>query len=116
MASGGVKRTTALVGYAVVPNAREVLCGLYTKTLSALQKLPKEAAYRRNTERIVQQRLQIVQSETHVPAIEDKIGCGQVEELIDQANRELELVGKMEEWRPWEQPIADPPPGQWSWP
>ena len=40
----------------------QVLSGLYTKTLSALQKLPKEAAYRRNTEQIVQQRLQIVQS------------------------------------------------------
>jgi NADH dehydrogenase (ubiquinone) 1 alpha subcomplex subunit 5 len=46
--------------------------------------MPREAAYRRQTEQIVQQRLQIVQAEANIPAIESKIGCGQVEELIDQ--------------------------------
>ena len=46
--------------------------------------MPREAAYRRQTEQIVQQRLQIVQAESNIPAIEGKIGCGQVEELIDQ--------------------------------
>lgn len=39
-----------------------------------------------------------------------------MEELIDQAERELQLVGKMEEWSPWEPLVADPPPGQWNWP
>ena len=48
--------------------------------------MPKEAAYRRQTEQIVQQRLQIVQAESNIPAIENKIGCGQVEELIDQVS------------------------------
>ena len=62
------------------------MCKLYTKTLSALQRLPKDVAYRRHTEQVVQQRLQIVQAETSIPAIEDKIGCGQVEELIDQVS------------------------------
>ena len=54
--------------------------------------------------------------ETSVPAIEDKIGCGQVEQLIDQAERELALVSKMEEWKPWEISLGETPPGQWSWP
>lgn len=40
----------------------QVLCNLYAKTVAVLQRLPKEAAYRRHTEQIVQQRLQIVQS------------------------------------------------------
>ena len=40
----------------------QVLCTLYNKTLSALQCIPKEAAYRRYTEQIVQQRMQIVQA------------------------------------------------------
>ena len=62
----------------------QVLCNLYTKTLSILQQMPREAAYRRQTEQIVQQRLQIVQAESNIPSIESKIGCGQVEELIDQ--------------------------------
>lgn len=111
-----------------------MLSNIYTKTLTALQKIPKDAAYRRNTEQIVQQRLQIVQAvskrtirviilyyyflyqETSVPVIEELIGCGQVEELVDQAKRELSLVGNMEEWRSWEPVIGEPPPGQWEWP
>ena len=107
---------TGLVGYAVVPNAREVLCALYSKTLAALEKLPRDALYRKHTEQIVQQKLQTTQADTDVSVIEKKIGCGQAEELIDQAERELALVHKMEEWRPWEQLVAPPPPNQWKWP
>ena len=68
----------------------QVLCGLYSKTLSLLQSFPKEAVYRQQTEQVVQQRLQIVQAESDVVEIEKKIDCGQVEELIDQVcfNRE----------------------------
>lgn len=62
----------------------QVLCALYSKTLSLLQGFPKEAVYRQQTEQVVQQRLQIVQAESNVTTIEKKIGCGQVEELIDQ--------------------------------
>ena len=65
----------------------KVLCNLYGKTLSALSRLPKEAAYRRYTEQVVLQRLQVVQGETDVVAVEEKIGCGQVEELIDQVGQ-----------------------------
>ena len=116
----------------------QVLCNLYTKTLSVLQRMPREAAYRRQIEQIVQQRLQVVQAEASVPAIENKIGCGQVEELIDQvrrlllcmiydnldlpplcctqAERELSLAHKMEDWQPWDALVSEPPPNQWKWP
>ena len=70
----------------MVPNTREILCGLYSKTLSLLQGFPKEAVYRQQTEQVVQQRLQIVQAESDPSRIEKKIGCGQVEELIDQVS------------------------------
>ncbi|XP_048421891.1 uncharacterized protein LOC103937639 [Pyrus x bretschneideri] len=30
-----------------------------------------------------------------------KLGCGQVEELIEEARDELTLIGKMIEWDPW---------------
>ena len=69
------------------PLLTQVLSKLYTQTLSALQRLPKDAAYRHHTEQVVQQRLQVVQAETSIPTIEEKIGCGQVEELIDQVRR-----------------------------
>ena len=54
--------------------------------------------------------------ETNISGIEDKIGCGQVEQLIDQAERELSLATKMEEWKPWQPSVGEAPPGQWSWP
>lgn len=77
--------------------------------------------------------MQIVQAESDIAVIEKKIGCGQVEELIDQvggvlftieghhielsqAERELSLTSKMEEWRPWQPLLSDPPPNQWQWP
>ena len=61
-----------------------MLYRLYTKILSQLEAFPKEATYREKTEQVVQQRLQIVESESNTELIEKKIGCGQVEELIDQ--------------------------------
>lgn len=69
----------------------QVLCGLYSKTLSLLQGFPREAVYRHQTEQVVQQKMQIVQAETDLTVIEKKIGCGQVEELIDQ----VWIVGDM---------------------
>ena len=81
-----LQTTTSLVGYAVVPNARDVLCSLYAKTISVIQSFPKDSAYRRQTEQVVQQRLQIVQADSSPEGIERKIGCGQMEELIDQVS------------------------------
>lgn len=125
------------MGYAVVPQARDALCSLYARTLTLLQGLPRDSAYHRNAQQVVQQRLQIVQAETCLETIEEKIGCGQVEELIDQvcskmhgamvvmatptwrfsqAKRELSLTNRMEEWKPWQTLISEAPPDQWKWP
>ena len=47
-------------------------------------------------------------------AIARQINCGQIEELVVQAQEELKLVGKMKEWKAWE-PLATPvPPNQWE--
>ena len=82
-----ILRLTPVIALKHLPLVTQVLSKLYTQTLSALQRLPKDAAYRHHTEQVVQQRLQVVQAETSVPIIEEKIGCGQVEELIDQVRR-----------------------------
>lgn len=103
----------------------QVLCALYAKTLAALQRLPTDALYRKQTEQIVQQKLQITQAvsvqpssksrpsppnelnhvllkDTDVSAIEEKIGCGQAEELIDQVNVPMHLGALYLERKLWD--------------
>lgn len=52
----------------------------------------------------------------NIEVVEDKINCGQVEELIDQAKNELSLAEKMLLWKPWEKLTKEAPPNQWTWP
>jgi NADH dehydrogenase (ubiquinone) 1 alpha subcomplex subunit 5 len=51
-----------------------------------------------------------------VKELEQRIGCGQAEELILQAENELILARKMLTWKPWETLITKPVPHQWTWP
>ena len=45
-----------------------------------------------------------------------KIGCGQVEELIKQAETELTVIPLILKWRAWEKNDIPAPNGQWSLP
>ncbi|XP_007896749.1 NADH dehydrogenase [ubiquinone] 1 alpha subcomplex subunit 5 [Callorhinchus milii] len=111
-----LKRTTGLVGLAVAQNPHERLRILYARILGALQEMPKEAGYRKYTEQIVNDRLNLVQSEKDVEKLEGKLNCGQIEEVIFQAESELNLARKMAQWKPWEPLIEEPPENQWKWP
>jgi NADH dehydrogenase (ubiquinone) 1 alpha subcomplex subunit 5 len=91
-----VKESTGLVGLDVVPNAREVLIGLYNETLKVVKdQIPERAEYRRSVEQITNYRLKVCQEEEEHERIEQRIGCGQVEELIEQAKDELELIPQL---------------------
>lgn len=88
----------------------------YNQTLEALSRLPTTAVYRQATEALTQHRLSIVESTENVDEIEAKIDVGQIEEIILQAQDELKLVGKMEEWKAWESLETPIPEGQWQYP
>ncbi|GMH26821.1 hypothetical protein Nepgr_028664 [Nepenthes gracilis] len=96
-----VKETTGIVGLEVVPNAREVLISLYTKTLREIQAVPEDEGYRKAVESFTRHRLKVCQEEEDWEMIEKRLGCGQVEELIEEAEDELKLIAKMIEWDPW---------------
>ena len=90
-----VKETTGIVGLEVVPNAREVLIDLYSKTLKEIKAVPEDEGYRKAVESFTSHRLKVCQEEKDWELIERKLGCGQVEELIEEAQDELTLIGKM---------------------
>ncbi|KAK4876057.1 hypothetical protein RN001_012479 [Aquatica leii] len=76
--------------------------------------MPESAAYRKYTEQIICERAQILNTSKNVEEIENAVCCGQVEELIVQAENELMLARKMLNWKPWEKLVQKPPAGKLS--
>ncbi|XP_074109590.1 NADH dehydrogenase (ubiquinone) subunit ND-13B isoform X2 [Cotesia typhae] len=114
--ASNLKKTTFLKGLEVAKLPHHSLINIYTRILRVLAKFPTTSAYRTSTEQIVQERAEIVKNTPDVETLEKKIGCGQVEELIVQAENELLLARKMAVWKPWES-LAEPiPKDQWTWP
>ena len=108
------KRTTGLAGLAVHPNPLPALESTYTHTLSTLKHMPESAVYRQSAEAVTQQRLDIVRealksapfanptlSEYAIDQVVNKIDCGCVEELLQQAHAEFELAAKMIDHKPY---------------
>ena len=113
---GLLKKTTGLVGLAVCETPHERLKILYTKILDVLGHIPKNAAYRKYTEQITDEKLSIVKEEPDVKKLEEQLQGGQIEEVILQAEKELSLARKMIQWKPWEPLVEEPPASQWKWP
>ncbi|KAF4790264.1 IQ and ubiquitin-like domain-containing protein [Turdus rufiventris] len=82
--AGALRKTTGLVGLAVAENPHERLRILYTKILGVLQNIPKDAAYRKYTEQIVNERFDLVKKESDVQKLQEKLNSGQIEEVIVQ--------------------------------
>ncbi|XP_051160837.1 NADH dehydrogenase [ubiquinone] 1 alpha subcomplex subunit 5 [Leptopilina boulardi] len=111
-----LKKTTGLTGILVSEYPHRSLNILYGKILRALDKLPQDYPYRTTTEKLIKERATIVKDNPDVENIEKKIGCGQVEELIIQAQNELVLARKMLEYKPWQPLVQEAPKNQWEWP
>ncbi|XP_014247305.1 NADH dehydrogenase [ubiquinone] 1 alpha subcomplex subunit 5-like [Cimex lectularius] len=110
------KTATGLTGLPVSKTPQHTLSVLYGKILNVLDSMPKDAAYRKYTEEIVKSRAAIVSQAKTSEEIEQKIECGQVEELIIQADNELALARQFARCKPWEPLMTSAPKDQWVWP
>lgn len=110
------KATTNLTRMAVAKNPHHLLGVFYSKSLRALAKMPSDYAYRKHTEQIILERAELVKTVKDVSELEKKIGCGQIEEVVIQAENELKLSRKILEWKSWEPLENEPPVNQWKWP
>ena len=89
---------------------------IFSKNLRALAKMPLDYPYRKNTESIVNERVAIMKQSNTIEEAEKKIGMGQIEEVIIQAENELVLSRKILEWKSWEPLAEEAPANQWKWP
>lgn len=97
-----MKASTGIAGLDVVPNAREVLIGLYNKYLAELQVIEPTSPYRKLVENMTRERLRIVEENEDIAKIEELIDNGQVEELIQEAMEDIKEVPWWAEHKPWE--------------
>ncbi|KAI8849219.1 ETC complex I subunit conserved region-domain-containing protein [Chytridium lagenaria] len=97
-----LKETTGIYGIPVHPNPRPELISLYHKLLSNVDRIPAHSVYRKSVEAMTKHRLQIVEAEESVSKIEAKIDNGQIEELIKQAEDEINLLNALQRAKAWE--------------
>ncbi|XP_032668044.1 NADH dehydrogenase [ubiquinone] 1 alpha subcomplex subunit 5 [Odontomachus brunneus] len=114
--AGVLKKTTRLTGLVVSKTPHQDIIPVYNRILKLLDKFPENYTYRTETEKLVKYRLSVVESNKDVQTIEEKIDCGQFEELVIQAKNELSLAQQMLEWKAWENLMQEAPPNQWTWP
>lgn len=87
----------------------QTLTDLYKRTLDAVKSIPETATYRLNVEKITNYRMGIVNENEDITKIESTLNVGQIQEVIEQAEDELELIPHMVEWKPWEMKEGEKP-------
>merc|ERR1740130_1702998 len=92
---------SGLVGLPLTQTARADLIACYNETLSQLSALPADAAYAESTIAITQERLAAVEGGAADEAVAGLYDCESLDELLQEAENEMELVAKMAAWAPW---------------
>ena len=95
------KTSTGIPGVPVLPRGREILIRIYERYLDLLEQFEADAPYRLHMEKLTRGRLEVLLSTEDVFEIEDRIGCGQIEEMIEMAENEMRLLPFMLEHQPW---------------
>ncbi len=97
-----VKVSSYITGVPVIPNGREVLIGLYQETLRLLSGYENNAL-NNSLRQWTEYRLRIVERCSNIAEVEEKMDFGsQIEEMIDDAEQELDLLVVFnEDVKPW---------------
>ncbi|KDE09795.1 hypothetical protein MVLG_00194 [Microbotryum lychnidis-dioicae p1A1 Lamole] len=113
------KLTTNVVGLSVHNEPLPTLKHTLEATLSFVQRMPQGAVYRRSVEATTRERLNVLAkfgregSEADLELVEREIGLGGIEEVMQIAEDEYRLAGKMLEWKAWEELEVTPAKDQW---
>ena len=86
------KTTTGIVGLPVDPHARETLIALNEKLLDEIKAVPEGAEYRKSIEATCNYRLKCLREHEDEATLEELIGMGQLEELIESQTEELGVL------------------------
>uniref|UniRef100_A0A183CEU1 Complex I subunit B13 n=1 Tax=Globodera pallida TaxID=36090 RepID=A0A183CEU1_GLOPA len=108
--------TTGLCGLYVNENPHKELRLLYRRILRVMDMIPAGNQYRMATEEIVKHRLSLVEEEPDIQKLEQKIGMGQIEEVFQQAEYELQTIRLYIQFKCWEPLVEQAEEGQWRWP
>lgn len=88
----GKKYDTRIPGIEVIPNSKEVLVSLYAKATELCDKYGTDVYYNEFVKQNIKFRWDIVNKHEETWAIEDEIGVGQMEELIQHARDDIETI------------------------
>ena len=86
------KTTTGIVGLPVDPHARETLIALNEQLLDEIKQVPEGAEYRKSVEATCNYRLKCLHENEDEATLEELIGMGQLEELIESQTEELGVL------------------------
>lgn len=107
-------KPTGITGIYQHPNPRPALISLYSHTLMVLKdKFPETSVYRQSVEALTRNRLKVVEGSEIVEEIENKIQGGLIEEIVIQANDELNLANELAGLKCWEELEEKPLDDQW---
>lgn len=107
-------KPTGITGIYQHPNPRPALISLYSHTLMVLKdKFPETSVYRQSVEALTRNRLKVVEGSEIVEEIENKIQGGLIEEIVIQANEELNLANELAGLKCWEELEEKPLDDQW---
>jgi len=94
--------TTGLVGLEVQPHGREILIKLYEKIMDTIKDLPEDNPLKKFYGTIINQRLPILRTVTNVFELEQQLNAGQIEELIVDAQKQVDhVLPLMLKEQPW---------------